>query len=573
MSSLGSGARGAAVAAATYTTASTLLLGLPTLADPSHRCVCSGTDPALYLWGLAWWPHAVAHGLDPIHTTAIFAPGGADLAGATTVPGPSLVSGPLTAAFGPLVSYNVLAVASPALAAFCAFLLCRRLTGRFGPALAGGWLFGFSAYELGQLTTHLNLALVFIVPLLALLTIRTVDGELSGPRFAVLAAVSLLGQLSISSEVLFTSTVIGALALATAWLLERPRRGAIARTAAWVLVAYGAMALVAIAYLASALGHGGPVAVSSARQRGADLLSFILPTRLTGIGGGSTLRIAPGSLATGYAETGVYLGAPLIAILITFWAGSWRRPGTRLLLVVFAATAVLSMGAWLRVDGHRVAPLPWALVSDLPVFDAILPIRLGLYATLAAAIAAALWLSRPPSGTAWRGWPRWALAAVAIAALLPALGNGYWSSRPRVPSFFTSSAWRTAIGPRDIALVLPDDDQGAAMLWQATTQIGFRMAGGYLGENGRDPQASDPLRATLLSNGPSTPGLPGRLFGFLTRHRVSVVVVDPQPPGPWPAALASLGLRPQAVGGILLYRIVKGARAAASIVPAGHHSP
>jgi hypothetical protein len=184
----------------------------------------------------------------------------------------------------------------------------------------------------------------------------------------------------------------------------------------------------------------------------------------------------------------------------------------------------------------------------------MLPIRLGVFVALAGAIAAALWLSQSSGGAERIAWPRWALAAVAIAALAPSLGHGYWSSTPRIPRFFTGDAWRREIRRAAVALVLPDDDQGAAMLWQASTEIGFTMAGGYLGENGRDPQASDPLHVTLVTNGPFTPELAGELRDFITRHHVSVVVVDPQRPGPWPAALAAEGLKPHVDGGMLVYR-------------------
>jgi hypothetical protein len=361
---------------------------------------------------------------------------------------------------------------------------------------------------------------------------------------------------------LFAGSVIGAVTVGSAWVLDPGRRSAIARICGWLLVAYAGMAVVAVTYLASALGDGGPAAVGAARQRGADLLSFVLPTPLAELGGGATARVAPAALTTGYVETGVYLGAPLLAMLAQFWAGSWRRPVARVLLVAFATASVLALGARLRIDGHTIVPLPWALVSGLPLFDAMLPIRLGVFAALAAAIAVALWLA---GSARTAGWSRWLLAGLAIVALAPAIGNGYWSSRPRVPAFFSGRAWRAEIRANDVALVLPDDDRAAAMLWQASTHIGFSMAGGYLGENGRDPQAREPLHATLLRNGPSTPEVAPQLQDYVTRHRVTVIVVDPTRPGPWLAALDALGLRPQVVAGVIFYRIVpRSPRAAAS---------
>lgn len=54
----------------------------------------------------------------------------------------------MTTTAGPVVAYNILALLAPALAAWGCFMLCRGLTGEFRPALAGGYVFGFSTYVL-----------------------------------------------------------------------------------------------------------------------------------------------------------------------------------------------------------------------------------------------------------------------------------------------------------------------------------------------------------------------------------------------------------------------------------------
>jgi hypothetical protein len=42
---------------------------------------------------------------------------------------------------------------------------------------------------------------------------------------------------------------------------------------------------------------------------------------------------------------------------------------------------------------------------------------------------------------------------------------------------------------------------------------------------------------------------------FLAEHRVDAVVLDQRLTGPWPGIMAALGVRPQLVGGVLLYRV------------------
>ena len=143
------------------------------------------------MWGLAWWPHALLHGMNPFFTKALFAPDRLALGGDVTIPLAALVTAPITLLWGPIVSYNLLMLASPALAAFFAFLLCRYVTRSFAASLVGGYLFGFSAYMLGQLLGHLHLVLIFPIPAAVHLTLRAIDGRIGRRPFIVLLALCL----------------------------------------------------------------------------------------------------------------------------------------------------------------------------------------------------------------------------------------------------------------------------------------------------------------------------------------------------------------------------------------------
>jgi hypothetical protein len=176
-------------AAVVYAGAALALFGGPLL-HGGNQCVCFGADESIPLWGFEWFPYAIAHGLNPFYTHLIYIPKGFDVAQATTMPGAALLLAPITFMAGPLTAYNTAVIASPALSAFFAFLLCRRLTGRFWPALFGGWVFGFSTYMLGQMIAHLHLTFVFLVPMLIHVTLRRFAGELS--RRAFLALLTLV---------------------------------------------------------------------------------------------------------------------------------------------------------------------------------------------------------------------------------------------------------------------------------------------------------------------------------------------------------------------------------------------
>ena len=67
--------------------------------------------------------------MNPLGTQLVYVPDGYNLAWSTPVPGLSIPLAPVTLLFGPVVTWNVVALLAPALSAWTAFLLCRHLTG------------------------------------------------------------------------------------------------------------------------------------------------------------------------------------------------------------------------------------------------------------------------------------------------------------------------------------------------------------------------------------------------------------------------------------------------------------
>jgi hypothetical protein len=111
-----------------YIALSIIFLGRRLISDFAGSYVGRYADPTLFIWSIAWWPYALSHRLNPIVTHAIYAPVGTNLAWLTTVPLASVLVWPITAACGPIVSYNLLALLAPASAAWAAYILCRYLT-------------------------------------------------------------------------------------------------------------------------------------------------------------------------------------------------------------------------------------------------------------------------------------------------------------------------------------------------------------------------------------------------------------------------------------------------------------
>ncbi len=174
------------------------------------------------MWGLVWWPHALFHGLNPFVSHIIWTPEGVNLAAfSALVPAPSIVITPITELFGPVVGYNVLNMLGQVLAAWTGFRLCRYLTGRYLPSLTGGYIFGFSSYEAGQLLGHPNLVWIWLVPAAIHLILLRLHERMNARRFVVLMAALICFQLLTSSEILLTMVMFGGCALALAYLFYR----------------------------------------------------------------------------------------------------------------------------------------------------------------------------------------------------------------------------------------------------------------------------------------------------------------------------------------------------------------
>jgi hypothetical protein len=535
-----------------YLGLATAVLARGVVAAPGSRAIGDrGPDKTIFMWSLVWWPHALGNGSDPFVSRAVWAPKGIDLSWVTAVPGPSVLAFPLTWTAGPVVTYNVLAVLAPALAAWTAFLLAEWLTGRFWPALLAGYVFGFSAYEIAQTSGHLNLTLVFLVPLLGLLGARRFAGELSRVRFVVLLAIALAVQLLISAEV-FTTTVLAAVifGLVALWRLPPEGRRRLGSTAYESAIALAGCGVLSLPYLIHAFVLTGP---SRAPQRSsfsqaADLLNFVVPTHFTWLRPSGAASITSDFTANP-VEAGAYLGLPLLTILVLAALSRPRQRAQSLLLLTAAAIAVCSLGSRVRLDGHTVAPGPWELPAKLPVTRSILPIRLSMFVALLAALVCAMWLSQ--GGQHWR--LRWGLALAAAVAMFPVASRAFWTSDVPNPTFFRSKTADAVLAPSDTALVLPFGKSGWSMLWQAEHHMRYRMVGGYLGNRPPSEERWERFYRELISGRRLPPS--ADFLRFLQAHGATVVVVAPRTKPRLRRLVRTLPVRPRREADVLVYAL------------------
>lgn len=513
----------------------------------------AGADKTIPMWSFVWWAHALGQGHDPFSANVVWAPKGIDLAWVNAVPGPSVVAYPLTALIGPVATYNVVVLAAPALSAWTAYLLARWITRAFWPSLAAGWIFGFSAYEIGHLVGHLNLVLVFLVPLCALLALQHLAGELATRRFAVLFGVALAGQVLISTEIAVTLLLAGLLfGLLALWRLDTARRVAFRRT----LVAAGYGVLLAGVLVSPLLVHAFLLSgrentpTRSPFSEATDLLNYVVPTRRIWLHFPGSNAVSDRFTATG-AERGGYLGLPLIALVGFFAFTKRRHTAHAILLLGLGALVLASLGPEIRVDGHGILPGPWKLPAKLPITETVLPGRLTMYVALVIAVMAAIWLSEGERTKPWR----WATVLIGIVLALPNPANSLWSSSAPNSRFFSTDTYRRYLRHNETVLILPYGGSGWSLLWQAETNMAFRLVGGHMERKVTPAEKRWSSMYYALGSGPMPPRMAATFRQFLVAHNVGAIIVAPGTTARVRQLVHALGVKPSHAANVLVYRL------------------
>jgi hypothetical protein len=533
-----------------YFALSSVFLGRALPGDLSTVQIGKGSDPSVYMWFFVWWPYAIAHRINPFVTRLLWAPAGFNLTWTAVGPLAPLVAAPVTLEFGPVVAYNLLSILSPDLAAWTAFLLCRRITHRYAPALAGGYLFGFSAYMLAQSRAHLALVLVFPIPIAVSLALMRFEERIGARAFTLMLAAVLAGQFICSLEILATMTLCGALAVALAiFFTTGEARARIRALIVPIAASYVITAFAMLPYLYFFVQPGFP-RVNSPAAYSSDLLNFIIPTPVNAIGNLAPLAALSVRFPGNQLEAGAYVGLPLLAIAILSGIAQWREPLSRTLTVFMLVAAVATLGPRLHIAGATLFGMPWKVMQHLPLINNVLPARLAMYISLGLAIVTSRWLSSPQVAPAVKA------VAVALIALFlcPNLSASFWVEPVGTPEFFTASrfSYRQYLLPDEIAVVLPFGLNGHSMLWQAESAMYFRMAGGYTGLTPREFESWPIINAFETST--SLPDAPMQLLAFMAAHETSIVIVDDAHTPRWAPILSAIDPSPLRTGGVALYR-------------------
>ncbi len=492
----------------------------------------NSADPDFFGWMLRHAVRIFTAGEHPFRTPGLNAPLGVNVLANTGLLGLTVPLVPVTLLFGPDVTFVVLlTLGLAATAGAWYWVLSRHFgTGRLAAAIGGGFA-GFAPGLVNHANGHPNLIAQFLVPFLVwrALSLRRV-------RDGIVLGLLVTWQAFINEELLFLTGLAG-LVFVLGYAAFRPAE--VRARAGTFLTGLGAAVLTAGLLLAYPLWYqfAGPQSYHGLPDfvlgYGADLASYPAFPKLSLAHGAGTLSPQP--------EENAFFGWPLLLLLAGIVVWLWRRVEVRALALVAVLFFALSLGANVTLNG-RAAPVPalWRAVNHLPLFDSVLPIRLGL--VLVPVIAVLLALSvreaqRLRYGAIWL-----VLVAAALVPLVPVrLPVG--PTAP-VPAFFTSGDWhRYVTGDQSVLSADTTVWFGGvtAMHWGNAAGDGYRMVGGYFlgpdvtgkGQYGTQERPTASLLGNIVYNGavpPIGPAEQAQARADLRFWHTAIIVLAPDAP-------------------------------------------
>ena len=509
-----------------------------------------GSDPFAFVWFLAWWPWAIAHHLNPLFTHLVWQPEGVYLAWVTSVPLLAIIGWPLTL-ISPVLTFNILVLCAPILSAWMAYFLCLHIARRPLIAIIGGFLFGFSSYEMAQDTAALNLSFTACVPLLLLIILVRLDGGLGRAPAMLLGGIALICQFLLCIEIFAMIFVFGGIAWALCLAYLPARRQVLLRLLADGLCTAPFVVLALSPILISMARHAGSINLPAAWPYYfvADPLNFLIPSHNNLLSG---LLPHAVNFNGGLQEQDGYIGLPLLLIVALFGCEKFKSPAARFLLLMLLLLLVASLGPRLWIGGQSYrAGLPWALFMHLPLIHSALPTRFALYVSLLTAIIAVLWMQG--AMTARQRTARCALGMLACLSMLPRLHP--WMPLP-ASEFFQPGRAEAVLGPNARVLVLPFSINGPSDLWQVQSNFSFAQTGGYLGF---PPLRMQQYKAVdELFGGAGTPHLSGDIGDFCAATHTRFIVVGPGTSAPVRSAIVALNWPARRVDDVTVYTVPHG---------------
>ncbi|BCY06718.1 glycosyl transferase [Actinoplanes sp. L3-i22] len=535
--------------------------------DPNGRVLAGNRDDhGIFLFMLAHGERVVFDGAPLFFESHLNAPVGVNMMANTAILLLSLPMAPVTHFLGGGVSVVFLITFGLfGTAAAWYWLLARHLVrSRWAAVLGAAWC-GFAPAMISHANGHVNFVNQYLVPFIVWQVLRLREPGRVVRGGLILGALILL-QIFINEEtLLFIAITLLVFVVAYAFLRPREVRAAAGRFVAGLAVA-GGLALAVAAYplwiqfFGTGHYHGQPFEPDTIVT---DLLSLPAFPRqaLAGIGPvAKRLSLSPTEDNTFWGPFGVVMIVVAIRML-------WHSAAARAAAIAGFVLLICSMGPALQVAGFRTSiPLPFALVSHVPVIDLVSVSRFAMVPATIIGVLLALAADRigeyPPERRR-RFWIGMALALVPlIPKPLPVVQGD------PVPAFISAGMWKRYVpeGRTLVSVPLPEVTYGrTGQRWATLENLDYATPGGYF-MGPVNPPSDDTgswrapatftndllVRVQLTGMRPYlTAGDRERITADLTRWRAAVVVLVPQAKNAAAlrATLVDVLGRPEQVGG------------------------
>jgi hypothetical protein len=540
--------------------------------SPNGRVLSANDDDhGFFLFVAAHGERVIFHGANPFFSDRLNVPDGVNMMANTSVLALSLPFAPVTHIFGAGVTVAaLLTLGLFGTATAWYWVLSRHLVGSRLAAWIGGLWCGFCPAMVAHANGQVNFVAQFVVPFLVWQVLRLREpGRVV--RGGVAVGLLIVLQVFLNEEtLLFTALTLAVFVLGYAAMAPRAALAVAPRFAAGLGVAVvvsGVLLAYPLWFQFAGPGsyHGQPFPPD---QYVTDLLSVGAYARQSLAGSGAVAD----ALSVSATEDNTFFGLPLLVMLVVAVVVLWRSIAARAAALAGLVLLIVSMGPALRAGGHDTGiPLPFGLVSHVPLIDLVSVTRFAMVPATVVGVLLALAADRVG------GYPRrwrvafWIGLTVALVPVAPT-PLPVVAADP-LPPFLTDGTWRSYVpaGRTLVPVPLPEVTSGrAGMRWAALSGLQFGVPRGYFmgpadpptdrtGSWHAPPRFTSALLERVARDGrvPVITAADRRAFAADLRFwRAGVVVLVPGAPnGPQlQATLTALAGQPaRAVGGVQLW--------------------
>jgi hypothetical protein len=449
--------------------------------DPNGRVLSANDDDhGFFLFVMAHGERVLFHGANPLFSDRLNVPDGVNMMANTSVLALSLPMAPVTHFFGAGVAVVLLLTLGLAgTAAAWYWVLSRHFVTSRTAAWIGGLWCGFAPTMISHANGHVNFVSQYVLPFIVLQVLRLREPGRHW-RGGVILGLLIVVQVFINEEsLLFTALTLGL--FVTAYAVMAPRRAmraarpllaglAVAGSVAGVLLAYPLW----FQFTGPGSYHGQPFAPD---KYATDLLSMGAFARQSLAGNAALAR----QLSISPTEDNTFFGPVGLLMIVVSVVVLWRSVAARAAAIAGLVLLVVSMGPYLQVAKHTTSiPLPFGLVSRVPIIDLVSVTRFAMVPATIAGVLLALAAdrirtARPRARRAYRIGLVLALVPL-LPKPLPVIGAD------PLPPFLSQGIWRQYVTD-DRSLVpvpLPEVTTGrAGMRWAALSGLEFTVPRGY----------------------------------------------------------------------------------------------